>query len=250
MICFFCISLSTALSQDKILNIQISPGYTYASVVDEDSRPSGDCFTCDGHTQKVSNETAAALRLGLDLGLSDNFYFGTGLWFVNKGIHISNTDGGYYGESKYRITYLSIPALLRFKTNEIADNLSLLISGGALFELKAGEALNGGDGAHYWNLAKNRSDQDPNRGVNGNGKSMPLFSSYDFGIHFAASALYKLTDKLELNAGFSFTRNFNNMINPNLKFKSPYDDTYVSDGISIKNAIFSIDLGIRYNLDL
>ena len=243
----------SSFAQDKVLSAQISPGYTYASVSDPINQPSNAgaadpddrCYSCDGFTQKVSNETASALRLGIDFPLGDHLFFGTGLWIVNKGIHISNRDGGYYGESRYRATYLTLPLLFRYKTNELTDNLSLLFSAGAMIETKGSERLVGGDGAHYWNLSNNRSDLDPTRGQNGNGRNMALFSPFDFGIHFGASALYQLLDNLGITAGFSYSRSFVNMINPNLLFQ---DGTKVSDSVTITNAVMTLNLGVRYTL--
>ena len=227
-----------------IVGIKLSPNLTIGGVKDNDDTPSGVNYVADGFTQKEENIRGIGAGINFDFPINDNMYFGTGAWFTEKKIKIRNTDGYYSGVSQYNTLNMQIPALLKYRTGEVfTKKLNLVFSAGPIVDLKMAEALKGGDGAHYWNLAKNKSYIDPSRGHNGNNKKMALFSPFNMGLYISAGAEYQLIDKLKVYAGFSVNNNFLNMVNPALKF----DDTAktpVRKDVRFSSTIISFDLGV------
>jgi hypothetical protein len=238
------ILLSLYGSAQIIMGVKLGPNVNDAHIKDNDGTPSAINFASDGYTENAGNQAGFSTGASFDFPLQDNWYFGTGAWFTSKNLYVRNTDAFYSGVSKYNIAFMQIPALLKYRTGEVfIKKLNLVFGGGPVLDMKIREALNGGDGAHYWNLAKNLSYMDPARGHNGNNKSMALFSPINLGLYISAGAEYQLLDKLAVTAGFSFNGNFLNMINPALKFDDA-SKTPVHKDIKIRSTVVSFDLGV------
>lgn len=245
----FCgLSYSLYAQPDLALQINVSPGANYASVVDNDTRSSALSIAADGATVRERVEGASSLRILVDINSQEKMMLSAGLGIMNRQFMIRNTDGFYTGVSLYKTSYLQIPVLAKFKTDEIADNISLLFAAGPLMELKLSEDVEGDDNAHYWNLANNRTDLDPIRGDNGNGNAVNLFSAFGLGLHFSASALYEISDQIALNLGFSYQFGLNNMVGSTLLFNNN-SKTQVNDDVEWRSRVLALDLGVVIQLN-
>ncbi len=227
-----------------LIGIKLSPNLTLAHIKDNSDLPSGINYSSDGFTQNEGNVKGIGAGINFDFPIQDNWYFGTGAWFTEKKFNVRNTDAFYSGVSQYNTLYMQIPALVKYRTGELfTKKLNLVFSAGPILDLKVAEALKGGDGAHYWNLAKNKGYNDPFRGQNGNNKTMALFSAINLGLYISAGAEYQLIEKLKVYAGFSFNTNFFNMINPSLKFND-FNKTPVRTDVRFSSTVVSLDLGV------
>jgi hypothetical protein len=222
-----------------IIGFKVSPGIAIAHVKDNSS-------SFDGFTENEGNRKGFGLGANFDFPIQNNLYFGTGVWFTQKNLHIRNSVLGYSGTSNYNLAYLQVPILFKYRTGEVFTNkLNLVFGAGPILDLKLREAIgDGGDGAHYKHLADDNSNADPFRGSNGNGKKVPLFSPINLGLYISAGAEYQLLDKLAVCAGFSVNPSFLNMINGRLLFDYPGQPAVRSD-IRITTTIVSLDLGIK-----
>jgi hypothetical protein len=226
-------------------SFRFAPNVNIATVKDPDPRPSGVVYVADGHTTKEGNVGGVSLGANLEYFLDENIAFAPGLWFTTKNILIRNTDGGYSGVSKYNLVYLQVPLIGKYYTQEIIDNLKLVFSFGPTLDFKLSERVNGGDGAHYWNLAKNEFWDDPSRGRNGDNRPQSLFHPFDLGLFFSAGADYALTEKISVYGGLSFNKGFVNMIHPNLKFNDPFR-TKVNSSVKIRSNLIALDFGVKF----
>jgi hypothetical protein len=237
--------LSLCTQAQVQIGFKLSPNLNIAHIKDNNDAPSSVNYVADGSTTVEGNQRGIGAGVNFDFPVQKNWYFGTGLWFTTKNFYVRNTDGNYSGVSKYNTLYMQIPALAKYRTDEVFfDKFNLVFSGGPVLDLKVAENLSGSDGAHYWNLAKNNTYADPTRGHNGDHKSMGLFSPVNLGIYVSAGAEYKLLEKLTVYAGFSFNTNFMNMINPALKFDD-VNKTPVRTDVRFSSTIVSFDLGIN-----
>jgi hypothetical protein len=226
-------------------SFRFAPGLNVASVKDPDPTPSGVHYVADGLTTKEGNVGGVSLGANLEYFVNENFAFTPGLWFTTKNIFIRNRDGGYSGVSKYNLVYLQVPLIGKYYTQEIIDNLKLVFAFGPTLDFKLSENVNGGDGAHYWNLAKNEFWDDPSRGRNGDNRPQSLFNPFDLGLFFSAGADYALNDKISLYAGLSLNKGLVNMIHPNLKFNDPFR-TKVNSSVKIRSNIIALDFGVKF----
>jgi len=219
------------------------------NIRDNDTRPSGTYYPADGNTYKVNNLPSVSLGMNAIFKINDHFSWSAGLALTTRNMLVANQDGGYYGQSQYNVTYLQVPVLLRYTSNEIAKNLRIHVGLGPSSDLKIGEALVGGDGAHYWNLANNNYVQDPTRGRNGSNSPVALFNIINWGMYFTGGVDYALTEKFTLYTGLKINPSFINMINPNLTFdtnKTNGQVIKVSSGVSFTSTIIGLDFGFKF----
>lgn len=250
---FFLIGNMT-YGQDMLLGIKLSAGTTINHVKDLDTRPSGGLDEegylrnpADGNTYLVGNHNVLSVGANLDLAIYERLYFSTGLWFTNKGFNIENRDGNYWGQSSFTVTYLQLPLAGKFYFRDVTKGLDLYMKLGFTLDLKAKEALNGSDGSHYWNLAKNYTHYDPTRGKNADHQSMALFNRGSVGVLGSFGAELKPMEELYVFLSISYNAGLINMINPSLR----HDDrnaTRVADGLKITSDILSADVGVIFPL--
>lgn len=246
----FLLLAQVSYGQSNLLGFKLSVGSTITRVKDHDVSASGGLDgegflrnPADGLTTAESSQMAVSLGANIDLPFNDKVYLSSGLWITNKAFTISNRDGGYYGVSAYSVSYLQLPFAAKIYIKDITTNLDLFFKLGLTVDLKVQEELEGGDGAHFWNLAKMRTDLDRTRGKNADRKVMALFNPLNVGILTSVGAEYRLTDKLYLFTALTYNPGLFNMINPALK----HDDrnrTKVADGLKITTGVFVADFGV------
>lgn len=264
LIVAFCSSM-IAQKTDGKLSIRLRVGGNAVSVKDKDLRSSRDFYPADGNTSKKSGETNSFVTLGANYDFGGgSFKFSPGLWITGTNVSLTNYDydngaAGRY-DSKYNISYLQIPLLLKYTSEkELADNLTWYISFGPQVGLKVKESLyekkGYGDYAHFWNMAKQRTWLDGQRGRNGNFKTMGLFSPFNASFMINPGVEYKVNDKATLFGGLTIDLGITNLINYNLRFFDPNDidhnhdnavNYYVSDLLKVRSNFIGLDLGIRF----
>ncbi len=283
LFCFTAVCVSGfAQKGDFKIGFRLAPSTNIATVRDKDATPSDVNYIADGYTVKERNVSGVGVSFFIDYFLSDHLAFSTGLWFTQKNFSVRNYDGStnwdniyfdgnghknysnyqganygnnyangynyhYSGVSNYKTTYLQIPLLLKYYTNDIFKNFKIYGTFGPTIDLRTGEKLDGPDYAHYWNMAHNNSSY-AYRDRNGTGRSVKLFNPIDITLYLSAGANYKIIDKLEVFAGVFFNKGFVNAINPKLTFAEP-SQTKVNTGLSLKSFLIGMEMGVTYKLN-
>lgn len=250
---------------DGRLTIRLRVGGNAATVNDKDRRDSDIYFPADGTTTKAKESNSfVTLGANYDLG-KGNVRFSPGLWFTGTNLSIYNRDGNYSGTSKYVVSYLQIPLLIKYQSDkEIAKNLTWYLSGGPQLglRLKEGLAKGTGDYAHFWNMANYDTQNDNRRGKNGNGGPVALFNPLYISFMINGGVDYKINDKFAVFGGLTLDFGITNAFNPNLMFfngiynnnpphyNNPrYDnprDVSITDLLKIRHNLIGLDLGVRF----
>ncbi len=242
------VQLANAQKGDFKIGFRLAPGSNIAIVKDNDGTSSAQKFTADGYTQKEDNVEGVSVSFYLDYFLAKNIAFSTGLWFTAKNFEIRNTDGDYTGISQYNSTYLQIPILFKFVSNEVANKLRIYVTAGPTLDLRMNEKLvRDYDGAHYWNMSRNLPQNDPTRGRNASGKMVKLFNPIDITLYLCSGVSYEIIEKLDLFAGIYFNKSLLNLVNPKLRFAEP-NQTKVNSDISWKANLVGMELGVAYKI--
>jgi Outer membrane protein beta-barrel domain len=224
--------------------LQISPGSTFANISDDDATPSSKNLESDGFTSIEENGLkASGLKLIVNYTLNDRLDFSSGLYFSGRAMNVKNEDGSYVGTSNYHVGYTHIPILLKYKSEEIKNNLIIVASFGPTLDFRRFEDPNGADYAHYFNFADNRVDLDPQRGRNGNNRQTNLFASTGLSIYASAGAEYKINDLFTAYAGLSYFYKLNNMLNSNLTYNNK-EKTPITDMMKWRANILAFDFGV------
>lgn len=246
---FLMFSVMFATAQQKMVGLKISFGGTLTGVKDKDPSPSSvDALgyatsAGDGLTSLDKNGATVGLAFTLDLPINEKIYFATGLNFYSKTFIIRNTDGAYTGTSSFGLTYLQIPITAKIYVKEINDKLKLYGKFGPTLDIKIKEKLKGGDGAHFWNMAKNNYTIDPYRGRNGDNESKALFNAINFGLLFGFGGEYKLTENVIATAAINYNPSFINTINPGLKLNDR-NKTRVGENLKIRTSVLVLEVGV------
>jgi len=229
------------------LGFRLAPSSNIATVNDVDGTPSAVKYTADGFTQKEQNVAGAGVSFYIDYYFSEHLAFSSGLWFTPKNFEIRNTDGNYSGVSRYNSSYLQIPILFKYVSGELAPKLKMYVTFGPTIDLRMSEKVVGNDYAHYWNMSRNLTNNDPTRGKNASGKVVKLFNPFDITLFASAGVTYQVMEKLDLYAGIMFNKGFVNLVNPNLRFAEP-NQTKVNSDISWKAFLVGVELGVAYKI--
>lgn len=262
LIAFMLMTLSMPLfSQglDGRLSIRLRAGSNAISVKDKDNRSSLQYYPADGATRRAKGKGYANdfVTLGANYDFGKGFLkFSPGLWFTGTNVSLYNRDGNYSGNSKYNMTYLQIPLLIKFQSKEIKNDLGIYISAGPQIGVKISESLNTKDGkgdyAHFWSMANYDTNTDPTRGRNGNGGPTALFNSLYLSFMLNGGVEYKLSDDFALFGGLSLDFGITNVMNPNLMFYRTNPNFYeggevsLADLLKVRHNLVGIDLGVRF----
>jgi len=148
----------------------------------------------------------------VDLPITDNYYFSTGLSHVPKRVAVQESVFGVTEE--YKLQYLQIPASLKLFTNEIAIDTKLFFQVGMTIEIKI-------------------NDEKENK----NNVIIEKFSAFDTSVILAGGVERNLGTNTILMLSFSYNRGLINSVSENFA---------IDDDLQVKNDIFSIDLGIKF----
>ncbi|MCU0415925.1 MAG: PorT family protein [Cytophagaceae bacterium] len=220
-------------------------GSTFTHVDDASELPSSIDKSSDGYTQSEGSKGALALGIQRRFSMNESVDFSVGLSLSQRQLFIRNTDGNYTGVSNYKLTYLQVPVLFHYTFKEFTTNARFYLYTGPVVELKLKESLDGGDGAHYWNLANNNFNLDPTRGRNGSNTSMDLFQSFDFSWMLSGGVKYSFSDTIIGYGGIFVNPSFLNLINSKLTFDDS-DKTPVNKEVSFRTTLVGLDVGILF----
>lgn len=233
--------------EDLSFGVQLGTGKTILSINDTMSLPSGASKIDDGQTSKVENISGRAIRLIANYNLSEYIALSSGLHFTYKRLFIRNDDGSYIGGSVYTANYFHLPVLIKYTTNEIKDNLNIVITGGPTFDIKMSESHEGSDYAHFMNLANNYHNYGP-RERNGSNIPTDLFRSAGISLFLGAGAQYRFSDSFTAYLGLSYQHSLYNILNPNLTYNDS-EKTPISDTMEWNTGMLLIDLGIGFSIN-
>lgn len=256
-------AFSQKLKTDGRLTIRLRAGGNAATVIDKAKTPSQVSFAADGTTSKAKESNSfVTLGANYDFG-KGQVRFSPGLWFTGTNLSLYNRDGinnEYSGTSKYVVSYLQIPLLIKYQSEkEIAKNLTWYISGGPQIglRLKEGLAKGTGDYAHFLNMANYDTHNDSWRGRNGNGGPTYLFNPLYISLMINGGVDYKINDKIAVFGGLSLDFGITNAFNPNLMFYNsnnprvaPYytnpSEISITDYLKIRHNLIGLDFGVRF----
>lgn len=227
--------------------IQVAPGKTLASIKDDMPDPSKKDLASDGQTSIIKQLGGKSFRLIADYELNETFSLSSGLWFGARKMNVRNDDGSYIGTSVYQANYIHIPVLLRYRTEELTENLRIIGKIGPTIDFRTREKAIGSDYAHFMNFADNRHDLDPGRGRNGDNVPTKLFNGIGVSLYLSLGAEYKLSDNFSLNAGFGYHQGLTNILNSKLKFNDT-EKTPIRDTAVWRTSLLSFNLGVSYTL--
>ena len=235
------------IADNLTFGLQLGTGKTMALIDDPSDLPSGALKISDGKTSKVENISGRAIRLMVNYNFSEYVALSTGLHFNNKRLFIRNDDGSYIGGSVYTASYVQLPILLRYSSNEIADKMNFIITAGPLFDFKMSEGNEGADYAHFMNLANNRHDYGP-RERNGDNSPTSLFSGTGLSVYVGAGVEYHFSDSFNAYAGLSYQASLTNMLNRNLLYNDA-EKTSIAETMTWKASMLLFDLGVGFSLN-
>ncbi len=240
---------TTSFSQtmeDFTFGFQIGPGRTFATIKDDMPLSSRRDLASDGQTSTLETLAGRTIRLIANYNLNESFALSSGFWFGNRRIHVRNDDGSYIGTSVYHVNYMHLPILLRYRSNEVADYMRVIVTVGPTIDFRTGERNVGGDYAHFMNFAQHRFDQDPQRGRNGNGKPMNLFNGTGLSIYLGVGLEYAFSDSFNAYAGLGYHQGLTNILNNDLLFNDA-EKTPITETTTWRTALLSLDLGVGFS---
>lgn len=197
------LALQTAHAQSKI-GLKFSPTLSTNRIIDEDNNHA---FS--------SNGVGGRIIFGpiVDLFITDNYYFSTGLLYAPKRVGVTVTPpSGVRIQESYKLQYLQLPATLKLYTNELALDTRVYFQLGGLFEVKINEKAEEG----------NLFIED--------------FRPYDFGIHLGSGVEYRLGYNTLLFGGFFYNRGLVNIVS------NTQDDV----DVNIKNDLIGLEVGVKF----
>jgi hypothetical protein len=145
--------------------------------------------------------------------LGENVAFTTGAWYALKRSAINSVSpSGVKKDSAFNLQYIMLPATFKLFTNEIATDMKLYFQLGGSLDIKLSEHLIGYD---Y--------------------KINSQFKPYDVSLLVGSGVEYQLGESTYFLIGLRYTRGLVNTVRGTL-----------SDQISVKNSLLSLDLGLRF----
>lgn len=198
------LALQTAHAQSKI-GIKFSPTLSTNRINSEDP---DNAFS--------SNGVGGRFIFGpiVDLFITDNYYFSTGLLYAPKRAAFTVTPaGGASIQEAYKLQYLQVPATLKLFTNELALDTRVYFQLGGLLEVKINE----------------KAQQDDYIYVD-------RFRPFDISIHLGTGVEYRLGYNTLLFGGFYYNRGLINTVG------RPLEGT----DVNIKNDLVGLEIGVKF----
>ena len=150
----------------------------------------------------------------VDLFITENYYFSTGLLYAPKraGITITPADGSTEEEA-YKLQYLQIPATLKLFTNELALDTRVYFQLGGLFEVKISD----------------KPAEEAYQYIEG-------FRLFDLGVHLGTGVEYRVGYNTLLFGGIYYNRGLINAVTKTLG----------DADINIKNDLLGLEFGVKF----
>ncbi len=149
----------------------------------------------------------------VDYMLRENYFVSSGLFFVPKRVGVKD-NATERVEEAYKLHYLQIPATMKLFTNEVALDTRIYFQAGFALDIKLKEDKISDD-AEY----------------------VEDFGFADASLLLATGAEYRYGYNTILFGGFSYRRGFGNVVS---------NGRGAADELTIKNDLFSLDLGVKF----
>lgn len=201
---FTLLALQTAHAQSKV-GIKFSPTLSTNRVNDVSDGISYD-----------ENGVGGRFIFGpvLDLFITENYYFSTGLLYAPKRVGVTVTPPtGATAEEAYKLQYLQIPATLKLFTNELALDTRVYFQLGGLFELKISD----------------KPSEETYQYIEG-------FRLFDLGVHLGTGVEYRVGYNTLLFGGIYYNRGLINVVTKTLG----------DADINIKNDLLGLEFGVKF----
>ena len=163
-----------------------------------------------------SNAFNPSVSLFIDMPLSQNYFFSTGIGYISKRVNLNITKSADdISQSKsYNIQYVQLPATLKLYTNEIALDKKLYFQFGPLIEI----ALH-------------------NKENNQNLQVIQKIQPIDVTLLFGAGLEIQLAPQTALQIGINYSRGLINIVK---------ESAYEENDLVIKNDLYGIDLAVKF----
>lgn len=199
------LALQTAQAQSKI-GIKFSPTLSTNRIVNDD----------DPANSISSNGVGGRIIFGpiVDLFITDNYYFSTGLLYAPKRVGVTVTEtGGTRAQEAYKLQYLQLPATLKLFTNELALDTRVYFQLGGLLEVKISD-----------------------KPQKNNFIYIDRFRPFDVSLHLGSGVEYRLGFNTLLFGGFFYNRGLINVVTR----------THNDVDINIKNDLVGLEVGVKF----
>lgn len=215
------LALAPAAFAQVEIGLKVSPSISYLRT----DSPSATTFSSE------SSKFSFGGGIFMDYFFGENYAFNTGLFLTGKGGTISYTDrsGSVTArvDQKIAMQYLELPLTVKLFTNEVAPDTRIYFQVGGSLAIPVQTRING---------QKNYIDP-----FNGNSESTAGSHVFDVDANIigGVGAEYQLGQSTKFLAGLSY---HHGLIDTDRYFEK----TRNFDSVSIKNSIFSLDLGLKF----
>lgn len=160
-----------------------------------------------------ANAFVPSVTLFVDLPLSKNYFFSTGVGYISKRINLSvrNADDNQSLSKSYNIQYFQLPATLKLYTNEVALDKKLYFQFGPIFD-----------------IAVHTKETEPDLSV------IEKFQPVDITLLFGAGLEIQLAPNTAMQIGINYSRGLINIVAES------------TDDLNIKNDLYGIDIAVKF----
>lgn len=162
-----------------------------------------------------SNAFVPSMTLFIDLPMSKNYFFSTGVGYISKRVNlkVNEPDDNSSNSKSYNIQYVQIPATLKLYTNEIALDKKLYLQFGPIFD-----------------IAVHTKETDQALSV------IKEFTPIDVTLLFGAGLEIQLAPNTAMQIGINYSRGLVNIVS----------ESSVPEGMSVKNDLYGIDIAVKF----
>ena len=163
-----------------------------------------------------SNAFNPSVTLFLDLPISKNYFFSTGIGYISKRVNlkVNGSNDNLLQTKSYNIQYIQLPATLKLYTNEIALDKKLYFQFGPLVEIA---------------VHNKENNQDM--------KLINEIQPADITLLFGAGLEIQLAPQTAMQIGINYSRGLVNIVK-----ETEFND----NDLVIKNDLYGIDIAIKF----
>lgn len=163
-----------------------------------------------------SNAFNPSVSLFIDLSLSRNYFFSTGIGYISKRVNlkVNGFDDNLSQLKSYTVQYIQLPATLKLYTNEIALDKKLYFQFGPLIEISI----------------HNKENKQ-------NLKVIKRIQPVDITLLFGSGLEIQLAPQTAIQIGINYSRGLVNIVK---------ETEFTDDNLVIKNDLYGIDIAIKF----
>jgi len=163
-----------------------------------------------------SNAFNPSITFLIDMPLSNNYFFSTGIGYISKRVNLKiNKTGVDFSQTKsYNIQYIQLPATLKLYTNEIALDKKLYFQFGPIIEFP---------------IHKKENDN--------NFQVINKIQPADVTLMFGAGIEFQLAPQTAVQVGINYSRGLINIVS---------ESQFIDGNLVIKNDLYGIDIAVKF----